>query len=246
VWFNSAFHRDSFLEALILFLKKMPDYQSTDAVERIKDKAVVYPPGVRAIPGNGDRRAGPIRILWAARWEHDKNPGDFFEAMKILKSRDVDFRMSVIGEQFSEIPEIFEWARQYFAEHIDHWGYQESRAEYEETLTQADIFVSTAHHEFFGLTAVEAILAGAYPMLPKRLAYPELLKLGDNKNAEEFFYDGSVNHLANRLTALAERVKKGGLRTENARRMAESMERFTWNNLAGTLDEAVDKVCCIH
>lgn len=246
VWFNSAFHRDSFLEALTTFLKKMPDYQSLDVVERIRSKAVIYPPGVNPIRRCGERKAGPIRILWAARWEHDKNPEDFFEVLKILKDRGVAFRISVIGEQFCDAPGTFERARHYFAEHIDRWGYQKSRTEYEEALTQADVFVSTAHHEFFGMTAVEAILAGAYPLLPKRLAYPELLKLDDEEQAKGFFYNGTVNHLVNRLATLAERVKKDYLWTEETERVAKSVERFTWDNLVGTLDEAVDNVYSNH
>ena len=242
VWFNSAFHRDSFLKGLAAFLKKMPDYHPTDIVERIRSKAAVYPPGVEAIARRGDREAGPMRILWAARWEHDKNPEDFFEALKILKGRDIEFRISVIGEQFREAPEIFERAGHYFAEQIDRWGYQDNRAEYEKTLTQADVFVSTAQHEFFGMTAVEAILAGAYPVLPKRLAYPEILKLGDEKYAEVFFYDGTVNDLANKLTDLAEHIRNGCLWTEGAGQVTQSMERFTWRFLVDTLDEAVHEV----
>jgi glycosyltransferase involved in cell wall biosynthesis len=243
VWFNSAFHRDSFLEALTTFLRKMPDHQPIEAVERIRNKTVVYSPGVNAIRRRGDREAGPLRILWAARWEHDKNPQDFFEALKILKSRDVAFRISVIGEQFREAPDAFEQAHQYFAQHTDRWGYQKNRVEYENALTEADVFVSTAQHEFFGITAVEAILAGAYPTLPERLAYPEILRLDDNECAKEFFYDGSAAHLASKLAALAERVKDGCLWTEDARRTAQSVERFTWDNTVNALDEALDKVC---
>ena len=241
VWFNSAFHRDSFLEALTVFLKKMPDYQPTDVVERIRDKALVYPPGVDVIRKWDDREAGPMRILWAARWEHDKNPEDFFETLKILKSRGVQFRISVIGEQFREAPEAFEWAYQHFAEHIDRWGYQKSRKEYEVILAQVDVFVSTAKHEFFGITALEAILAGAYPVLPKRLAYPEIMGLTEDEHAEEFFYDGSVSDLVNKLVTLAERVTKDRLWTEDARHVAQSMERFRWDNLVGTLDDAVER-----
>ena len=56
VWFNSAFHRDSFLEALAVFLGKMPDCQPIDTVERISAKALIYPPGVnvgRFVVGHG-------------------------------------------------------------------------------------------------------------------------------------------------------------------------------------------------
>jgi glycosyltransferase involved in cell wall biosynthesis len=242
VWFNSAFGRDSFLEALAVFLKKMPDYQPVNIVERIRDKAVVYPPGVDGIDRRGERQAGPLRILWAARWEHDKNPEDFFEALKILQSRNVTFRLSVIGEQFREAPEIFAHARQHFADLIDRWGYQPSRAEYVEALQQADVFVSTARHEFFGITAVEAILAGAYPVLPMRLAYPEILRLDEQEHAAEFFYDGSPTGLADKLTDLTERLEKGRLWGEDAKRIVQSVERFKWDNLVTALDKAVERV----
>ena len=122
VWFNSAFHRDSFLEALATFLGKMPDCQPTDAVERIRCKTLIYPPGVNAIGRRDERKAGPLRILWAARWEHDKNPEDFFEALKIIKAAGTNFRVSVIGEQFRQVPDVFGWARGHFVEHIDRWG----------------------------------------------------------------------------------------------------------------------------
>jgi glycosyltransferase involved in cell wall biosynthesis len=242
VWFNSAFHRDSFLEALMVFLKKMPDCQSVDVVELIRSKALVYPPGVNGIGKCGSRKVGPLRILWAARWEHDKNPEDFFEALKILKTRGFNFRVSVIGEQFREVPEVFGWAKQHFTGHIDRWGYQKIRAEYEKALKEADVFVSTANHEFFGISAVEASLAGAYPVVPQRLAYPEILRLGEEKGIEEFFYDGSVAALADRLTALAERVEKDCLWREDPDRVVRLMERYKWDNLGEVLDQAIVKI----
>ncbi|MHC4106221.1 MAG: glycosyltransferase, partial [Planctomycetota bacterium] len=179
---------------------------------------------------------------WAARWEHDKNPEDFFEALEILKARGIDFRISVIGEQFREVSEVFGWAKQHFAEHIDRWGYQENQAEYERALKEADVFVSTANHEYFGISAIEAGLAGAYPVLPKRLAYPEIFGPGEENGMEEFFYDGSATALADRLTALAERVEKECLWGKDGERLIRLMKRFTWRNRASVLDEAAEKV----
>jgi len=239
VWFNSAFHRDSFLEALAAFLQKMPDCRPIEAIESIRSRALVYPPGVKGLDERTKRKAGPLRILWAARWEHDKNPDDFFEALKIVKAKGVDFRVSVIGQQFRQVPEVFAWAQQHFLENIDRWGYQQSRSEYESALKDADVFVSTATHEFFGISAVEACLAGAYPLLPKRLAYPEILSIGRDQPMEEFFYDGGVPALADRLITLAHRTENDSLWPEHPDRLVRLMERYKWDNLGRALDQAL-------
>jgi len=242
VWFNSGFHKDSFLEALAEFLRRMPDEQPLDAVERIKEKSFVYPPGVRGIEKCEKRKKGSMHLLWAARWEHDKGAEDFFEVLKILKSRGVDFRVSVIGQHFRDVPEVFGWAKEYFAEHIERWGYQESRSEYDDALREADVFVSTAGHEFFGISAVEAALAGCYPVLPNRLAYPEILGFGKEDGVEEFFYDGSVKGLAEKLMLLAERIEQGMLWNGDNHKVIGLLERFKWDNMAAMLDDAIENV----
>jgi len=241
VWFNSAFHRDEFLDALNAFLRRMPDHQPTGAVEIIRSKTCIQPPGVTTMPQRGSRSAGPLRILWAARWEHDKNPEDFFQALKILRQNGVAFQLSVIGEQFRETPEVFTRARQDFADCIDRWGYQKNRAEYEAALLEADVFVSTARHEFFGLCAVEAALAGAVPLLPNRLAYPEIFGLGQNEDADRFFYDGSPKALAERLTDMASCVVQGGSLADRTEGLRERLRRFEWPDLVPVLDEAIEK-----
>ena len=211
VWFNSQFHMDSFLSALARFLKSMPDHQPIEAIAKIRLKSSVHPPGVDGFPPRRQRRPGPLRILWAARWEHDKNPEDFFEALGILKAQDVRFRLSVIGQSFRDQPKIFALARNDFADLIDHWGYQESRRDYRRALREADVIVSTANHEFFGVGVLEAVAAGAYPLVPERLSYPEILGLGRIEGAEQFFYDGTVTDLSAKLNALAARVEESML-----------------------------------
>ena len=242
VWFNSDFHRQSFLGELPAFLKKMPDHQPYDVIDRIMDKSAIQPQGVKECPERGPRKPGPLHILWAARWEHDKNPDDFFLALKTLKNEGVEFRLNVIGEQFREKPPIFDWARQYFFHHIDRWGYQDSREEYDTALAEADVFVSTANHEFFGITAVEAMVAGAYPVLPQRLAYPEVISSTDEADTDRFFYAGTAEALAERLTDLANRLKNDDLWQGNPNRARQLVQRYTWKNLAPVLDTGLDEI----
>ncbi len=240
VWFNTSFHRDDFLWALKAFLRRMPDHRPLDAIEDLRKKSRVYPQGIEPFAVRKERPAGPIRILWAARWEHDKNPEDFFEALKHVNENSTDFRLSVIGEQFKDAPEVFTWARDFFSDHIDQWGYQESRRAYEAALGEADIIVSTANHEFFGISIVEAISAGAYPVLPKRLSYPEIVSGIETETENEFFYDGSVRGLAEKIIFLAKKTQKDKLWGNDRMRGVRGVERFTWDELLPVLDSALD------
>ena len=237
VWFNSDYHRRSFFQAIPNFLKRMPDFQPLDAVDRINDKSCIIPQGINPIRRNAVRRPGPPRILWVARWEHDKNPDDLFAALKHLKQAGHEFRLNVIGEQFSEIPAVFEWARSYFAEEIERWGYQPSREEYEQALIDSDLVVSTANHEFFGVSVVEAISAGAYPVLPHRLSYPELLGSQDDGAHARFFYDGTTNDLSERLAELVSQQAAGVLWGEGGKNLERSISRFYWDRMLPALDD---------
>jgi glycosyltransferase involved in cell wall biosynthesis len=117
-------------------------------------------------------------ILWNQRWEYDKQPGTFFDLLYRLQKADVPFRLAVAGENFRNVPAEFDEAKERLASAITHWGYVGSINDYRVLLRQADLVVSTAIHEFFGISILEAIAAGAFPLLPKRLSYPELIPMG--------------------------------------------------------------------
>lgn len=239
VWFNSQFHLDSFLDALAKFLKSMPDYPPFEAIEKIRGKSSVYPPGIADFPARKMREPGPLRILWVARWEHDKNPEDFFKALEIIKARNVPFRISVVGQSFRERPAVFDQAHSDFRDHIDLWGYQQSREEYERALCQADVVVSTANHEFFGISVVEAIAAGAYPLVPNRLSYPEILGIGRIEGAGQFFYDGTAGDLAEKLSRLAARIGKNKIWPVTVT-PAILTNHLKWQNTAIRYDKALE------
>ncbi len=239
-WFNTAWHRDSFLAAVEALLTGMPDFPLSDAVARAAGRCRVLPPGVEDFPPRGPRAPGPARLLWAARWEHDKNPEAFFEALERLVACGIDFRVSVIGEQFRDAPEVFERTRKRLAGRIDRWGYQPTRETYREALREADVIVSTAMHEFFGISVVEAVAAGAYPVLPRRLAYPEVL--ADAEDPDAFFYDGGADALADKLAEVIGRIERGDLWQGDPHRAARAMRRYAWDQAAPRLDEAIERV----
>ena len=240
VWFNSSYHQNIFLGELRGFLKRMPDFQPLEAVEDVRNKSLVKHPGIHQFPRRKKRTPGPMHIVWAARWEHDKNPELFFKALQILKKSKVEFKISVMGEQFRRSPDVFDSARKEFAEHIDRWGYQEERSDYETALLDADVFVSTADHEFFGFSVLEAAAAGAFPLVPEKLAYPETLELYSGN--EDFFFKGEADQLAERLVQLSEKIGNNSLWNGDPERAIRIAEKFFWKTKAVLLDEELTRL----
>ncbi len=238
VWFNSEFHRREFLSALDAFLKRMPDYQPLDAPAAISAKSRVVHPGIPPLPCPARVPKTPLHILWAARWEHDKDPEAFFRAIDALQRLGTPFQLSVIGQHFQTIPPVFEQARIRLRGHIAHWGYQPDRTQYETVLGQADVVVSTAQHEFFGIGVVEAIAAGALPLLPRRLAYPEILDLDRTPEMAGYFYDGSDTGLCHSLDQLAQ-AKQAGTFPSPAPAI-QAVQRFLWSQQAPRLDRMLE------
>jgi glycosyltransferase involved in cell wall biosynthesis len=243
IWFNSRYHRDELLAAWPDLLRKMPDHPLDATVERIAARASVQYPGIEPDVGPHDEEAAdspaadrPIHLLWASRWEHDKGPDLLRDGLVELARRGIDFRLSVIGEQFREAPHAFAAIEHRFADRIERWGYQPTRPAYLAALREADVFVSTAEHEFFGIAAVEAAAAGCVPVLPRRLAYPEIFA-----DDEAVFYDGSADGLADAVTTAAERVRRGA--SSQPRLARRIVAQFAWPIRAAALDDALDAVC---
>ena len=239
VWFNSYFHRDDLLAAAERFLRRMPDHPSLEMVDAIRAKASVQPPGIESFPSTCEPESGALHIVWAARWEHDKNPEDFFAALDQLVARGLDFRVSVLGQSFRDVPPVFAEYRHKLSDRIEQWGFLESRDAYVAALQAADVFVSTANHEFFGIAAVEAMAAGCFPLLPRRLSYPELVTDDQGVMSEDFLYDGTVAGLVERLAELSQRNQERALPHGAAAGLAD---RFRWPIRAAAMDAALVQV----
>lgn len=189
VLFNSTYNMMSFLEGLASNLKRMPDYPHKDAITRLKSKSKVLP---IAIPLKKiDQQITPpysgeeALILWNHRWEHDKNPKDFFAALKTLKSQGYPFKLALLGDRYQRCPEDFDSALADFKDHIIQTGLLKGD-DYIAWLRASDILPITSNHDFFGISVMEAIYADCYPILPNRLTYPALYDIDQNP---ELFYE---------------------------------------------------------
>jgi len=169
--FNSRFNRDSFLEGVRQLLARMPDAVPDGIVERLAAKASVLPVPIAPIaPAAADRDTR--LILWNHRWEYDKAPDTFAEAVLELARRGVDFRLALLGARPHRPPPSLQTLRRHLGDRIIADGHV-SRAAYQTILGRAGIAVSTALHEFQGLAMLEAVSAGGAPLVPDTLAYTE-------------------------------------------------------------------------
>ena len=243
IWFNSEFHRSEFFAAFESLLDRMPDFPLTQHLEKIHERSSVHPPGIVTAAERPAREPGPLRILWNARWEHDKNPNLFFEALREL-GKTTSFRLSVVGESFDHQPGVFRQAEEEFSNVTDQWGFVTDHTAYRQILASADVVVSTAIHEFFGIAIAEAAAAGAIPVVPRRLAYPELFEGSDAKN-NCYFYDGSMSQLVQKLQSLAGMINpspgtnapKSLAQADAIRRGSTALaRRFSWSGLVLTMD----------
>jgi glycosyltransferase involved in cell wall biosynthesis len=229
VVFNSEHHRRDVEGALPDLLRRFPDHRHSAFVDEVvgPDRTAVLPVGVDVARFAGPRGAGdPAVVLWNHRWEYDKDPAAFVAALEAVDERGVDFRLAVAGESYQTVPPELDQARERFADKLVWFG-TASDDEYPGLLRRSDVVVSTAHHEFFGVAVVEAIAAGALPLLPNRLSYPELVP-----HVDPYLYSTPrdlVDKLRWALTHTDARVDAASVARDH-------VQRFGWPQVAPRYD----------
>ncbi len=181
VFFNSAFHRHIFLAEVPRLLKHYPDHTNLHTVAALHARCAVLPVGLDLRRFDAHRPTAPRDptrpplIVWNHRWEYDKNPKAFFKALYRLADDGVPFEVALVGENTRQDPAEFEAARERLGARVVQYGYLESFADYARLLWDADAVISTSNQDFFGISVVEAIYCGCWPVLPDRLNYPALV-----------------------------------------------------------------------
>ena len=226
-WFNSKFNLNSFLKNIPSFSKILPNPLPSGLTTKIAQKSEIVPLGIElpqpVKPVSNTENS--LHIVWAARWEHDKNFKDFFKALIMLEENRVDFKLSVLGESGLHYqPKEFNRCRKRLDSKIINWGYAQSKEKYFNQLADADIFVSSANHEFFGIAAVEAAGTKTIPLLPDRLAYPEIF-------SKEFLYDNTPEALCQKLLKFIKLKKNNNQALLSLQEKArETALKYSWQN----------------
>jgi glycosyltransferase involved in cell wall biosynthesis len=248
VYFNSAYHRSAFLAAARELLAAMPDGVPAGLVARVEEKSRVLPvacdlraldafrPGAAAgghgdgAPSGrwGDPADGPL-VLWNQRWEYDKAPGDLFSALFALQELGVPFRVALAGAGSAASAALFREARERLGRRVVQWGRLPVFADYARLLWEADVVVSTALHENFGVGVVEAVYCGCRPVLPRRLSYPELLPADARELA--LYDEGGLVPLLRRAIDEPREWSPDWQRTW--------VSRFDWGNMSHRYDREV-------
>ncbi len=149
---------------------------------------------VRPSPG-----AVPL-VVSNQRWHHDKDVGAVLRALLKLGREGLDFRVAVVGDDRGGEAEQLDPLLDQLGERLVQRGLLDRHA-YEALLSRADIVVSVALNEFFGIAVAEGIAAGAWPVVPAALAYPEVIAVQYHDVA---LY--GAGELTNRLRATIEAV----------------------------------------
>lgn len=241
ILFNSSYHQKSFFDALPKFLKHFPEFNELGRVKILKAKSEIIPLGIdlRRLDHNQEINQLPDRssqtpiILWNQRWEYDKNPDDFFAALKVLAGENLPFQLILCGQRYGKIPSAFDEGIKQLSKHILHVGHA-SLPRYKELLWQSDIVVSTAIHEFFGISMIEAMYAQTFPILPNRLSYPGLIP----QQMQNFVLYKNQDDLVERLRWAINHPLD---RQKIAIKLARQAARYDWGKMGAIYDDRISK-----
>ncbi len=231
---NSRWHLEALADGLRRLLPQAPDFPHDDQLERVLADIVVVPVGVdlAEIEPPPERAAGPPVVLWNHRWDDDKQPDVFVRALEKIAAAGIDYRVILGGEDAwgADGGDRRSVAEQRLAERVLRSGWAVPD-QYRHDLAVADVVVSVARHECFGVSVVEAMAAGAVPVLPRALSYPEIVP--ERFHQAAFYEPGRFRA---RLQEVLSDLSRTQLAVEG---LASTMAAYDWPNVAPMLDRVL-------
>lgn len=226
--FNSHYNRTTYLTGIEQLLAKMPDCVPKGIVNQLSGKSQVIPVPIEHIgPLKQTTFTTPLTLVWNHRWEYDKGPERLYAALVLLKKRGIDFRIHIIGQQFRQTPDIFAQLQTDFSKYIGKFGYLEDKKDYLRILSESDLVISTAIHEFQGLAVMDAVALGCIPVIPDRLSYPEFFE-------EIYCYPSQLDNIDSEAVGLCDKIEYWLDCLQGKRQLiAPDISALSWKNLAG-------------
>lgn len=228
LFFNSSYHLNSFIDALKPFLSAFPDHQNLTGIARIKAKSKVLHLGLdlqKLDEYKLEKQNEVPLILWNHRWEYDKNPEDFFQVLIDLDEKGISFQLAVLGESYENAPKIFQEVKEKLKDKIVAFGFCESFEIYAHWLWKANIIPITSYQDFFGGSVVQAMYCNVFPLLPKRLAYPEHLP---PSVYDTYFYEDQQE--------LSISLEQAILNFKNLPSPRDEVKKYDWKNCIEAYD----------
>lgn len=217
VAFNSEYNRRTFLTGVADLLAKLPDRTPEGVLAQLTARSRVMPVPIEQSCFVPDRAPenGPLTLVWNHRWEYDKAPDRLLNGLRrFLEAHSVDdcehsaggssrpsIKVHVVGQQFRQQPPAFAELKTLLEAHhaLGQWGYVERPEDYRRLLAESHVVLSTALHDFQGLSVLEAVAAGCRPLVPNREAYPEWF-------APDYLYQSEPENPDKEAEAFAKRL----------------------------------------
>lgn len=240
ILFNSRYNVDTFYSGVEKLLKKLPDGIPKNILQTLRERAAVVPVPLckwedkQRIPPLPDRS---LSIVWNHRWEYDKGPENL---LRLVQAIPCDWRLTwhVIGQQFRQTPGEFHSLKELLIQRnwLGCWGYVEDQSDYFNLLRHSDLVLSTANHDFQGLSIMEGVSLGCIPLVPNKLAYPEWF-------SEEYRYDS--NEIETAIKKIEDYLgkKQAGKVLSN---YAPSLTEYTWSNLRAKYSTILKRLAAVN
>ncbi|MDQ2077175.1 DUF3524 domain-containing protein [Marinimicrobium sp. ABcell2] len=234
VVFNSEFNRSTFLDGVDELLRRLPDHVPANVANLLAQRSEVIPvPLADACFQPSSAGDQPFSLLWNHRWEYDKAPERLLAALqRFFAARDQDagpVRVHVVGQQFRRQPAAFKQIRALLEAEgaVGQWGYVEDLDAYRRLLASSHVVLSTALHDFQGLSVLEAVAGGARPLVPERQAYPEWF-------GPEYRYQSDSSQPGLEEQAMADKLLQWEAEFRQGQwAAAPTIEALSWRTLEG-------------
>ena len=145
-----------------------------------------------------------------------------------LDKKELEFECILLGKNKQKKSGYFDTFINRFPNRILHAGYCETFEEYASLIWKADICPVTSIQDFFGISIAEAVYCNTYPLLPDRLAYPEIYKKNNNSH---LFYNGK-NDLYNKVEML---INENNFNSKSIPK--DLIQVFDWSSIIDKYDQ---------